>query len=141
MIARPHAIVLAVAAVSAVAMPLVLLLPPAAPQRRAPRSLPPLSVAAEPPLVRVFDRPLFAGPVDAVLPPDSPVLTGIVGRLGSDAVALVRTAQGTSRTLAIGDSIDGWKLEALAIDAALFSRGGQRARVPLPAVDPEPSAQ
>ncbi|PVX30455.1 hypothetical protein [Sphingomonas pokkalii] len=143
MIARPQAIVLAVAAVSAVAMPLLLLLPPAAPQRRVQPSLPPLSVAAEPPLVRVFDRPLFAASAGdaAALPPDAPQLTGIVGRLGSDAVAMVRTAQGQNRTLTIGDSIDGWKLESLAIDAALFSRGGQQARVPLPAADPEPAAQ
>ncbi|WP_430635286.1 hypothetical protein [Sphingomonas hankookensis] len=31
-----------------------------------------------------------------------------------------------------GDSIDGWQLRSLAIDAAYFTRGGQNARVPMP---------
>lgn len=125
----------------AVLLPIALLTPGAVPSPKSVRALPPLDAPAVPPLRHLFDRPLFAAPIDATLPADAPQLTGIVGRLGSDAVALVRTAQGTSRTLAIGDSVDGWKLESLAIDAALFSRGGQRARVPLPAAEPTPPAQ
>ena len=49
-----------------------------------------------------------------------------------DAVALVRSGDAT-RTIAVGEAVDGWTLESLAIDAAYFARGGQRARVPLPA--------
>ncbi|WP_066720914.1 hypothetical protein [Sphingomonas pituitosa] len=143
MIPRAQIAALTAAALAAVAFPVLLLRPGTAPQPRASRVLPPLVAPAEPPLTHVFDRPLFTAPaVEAeALPADAPQLTGIVGRLGSDAVALVRTAQGSGRSLAIGDSVDGWRLESLSIDAALFSRGGQRARVPLPAADPEPAAQ
>ncbi|WP_294258292.1 hypothetical protein [uncultured Sphingomonas sp.] len=143
MIPRPQLLALSAAALAAAALPVALLQPGTTSPSRKPRVLPPLVAAAEPPLTHVFDRPLFTAPSGEgeALPADAPQLTGIVGRLGSDAVALVRTAQGTSRSLAIGDSVDGWRLESLAIDAALFSRGGQRARVPLPAADPEPAAQ
>ena len=138
MIPRAQSIALTTAALSAVALPVALLRSSATPAVRAQHALPALSAPAEPPLTHVFDRPLFIAPAaeSAALPADAPQLTGIVGRLGSDAVALVRTAQGSSRSLAIGDSVDGWRLESLSIDAALFSRGGQRARVPLPTADP-----
>jgi hypothetical protein len=143
MIPRAQIVALGLAALAAVALPVALLRPDASPRLRAPRALPPLVAPVEPPLTHVFDRPLFSarGAETETLPADAPQLTGIAGRLGSDAVALVRTAGGSSRSLAIGDSVDGWKLESLSIDAALFSRGGQRARVPLPAADPEPPAQ
>lgn len=96
-----------------------------------------LLAPAPPPAVQsVYTRDLFAaaGVPEAEAPPpaDAPQLVGIVGRIGSDAVALVRGAGGT-RSLAIGESVDGWTLEALSIDAAAFTRGGQRIRVPLPA--------
>ncbi|MGN7999418.1 hypothetical protein [Sphingomonas sp. 22176] len=143
MIPRAQRIALGAAALAAVALPIALLQPGAVVPVRTPRPLPPLVAPTEPPLTHVFDRPLFTASTteSEALPADAPQLTGIVGRLGSDAVALVRTAQGSSRSLAIGDSVDGWRLESLSIDAALFSRGGQRARVPLPAADPEPAAQ
>ncbi|MET3713086.1 hypothetical protein ABIC65_003805 [Sphingomonas trueperi] len=143
MIPRAQLLAMGAAALVALALPIALLQPGATPTVRTPHALPPLTATAEPPLTHIFDRPLFAAPVTGseTLPADAPQLTGIVGRLGSDAVALVRTAQGSSRSLAIGDSVDGWRLESLSIDAALFSRGGQRARVPLPAADPEPAAQ
>jgi hypothetical protein len=122
----------------AVLMPLLLLIgrvgPSVAPE--APGPVPgPLSVTSLPPLAAAFERPLFAAPLqaeDAALPGDAPALVGIVGRLGADAVALVRTADGT-RALRIGESVDGWQLASLAIDAAFFTRGAQRVRVPLPA--------
>lgn len=143
MIRRGERLIFGLAALAAVAMPVLLLLPADPPPRAPPRALPPLAGGERPPLAHVFERPLFAADTaeGAGLPADAPQLTGIVGRLGSDAVALVRTAQGSSRSLAIGDSIDGWRLESLSIDAALFSRGGQRARVPLPAADPGSVAQ
>jgi hypothetical protein len=136
-IARRDRIVLGAAAAFAVAMPLVLL--PAGPAPRpAPAGAPPQPLASEPqpPLAAAFARPLFGAPAGEVsedLPADAPALVGIVGRLDQDAVALVRTADGTSRTLAIGESVDGWRLESLAIDAAFFTRGRERVRVPLPA--------
>ncbi|WP_313537979.1 hypothetical protein [Sphingomonas sp.] len=143
MMQRAPILALAGAALVAVALPVALLRAGSTPPVRAARALPLLAAPPEPPLTHVFDRPLFTAPAaeSATFPPDAPQLTGIVGRLGSDAVALVRTAQGSSRSLAIGDSVDGWRLDSLSIDAALFSRGGQRARVPLPAADPEPAAQ
>lgn len=141
MIPRSVKRALGAAAALAVLLPAWLLMPGSVPPPSSARDLPPLAAPVTPPLRHVFDRPLFAAPADAALPADAPQLTGIVGRLGSDAVALVRTAGGSSRSLAIGDSVDGWMLESLSIDAALFRRGGQQARVPLPAADPEPPGQ
>lgn len=93
-------------------------------------------VAASQPLSAVHGRKLFAGAAgEAALPADAPELIGIVGRIGSDAVAMVRGADGGSRTLKVGEAIDGWTLASLAIDAAYFTRGNQRLRVPLPAGD------
>ncbi|PZO74521.1 MAG: hypothetical protein DI632_13245 [Sphingomonas hengshuiensis] len=127
---RDHALI-AGAAVIALAVPPWLLREPA---RRAPAPAAPAALAAPPvppPLRATFARALFAPPAADALPDDAPQLLGIVGRLGRDAVALVRGAEGT-RTLSPGDSIDGWQLRSLAIDAAYFTRGGQNARVPMP---------
>ena len=136
MIARRDAIALGAAAVVAVAMPLLLLMPgrdAPAPERRA--AAQPLSAPPQPTLAAAFTRPLFGGaPAETAesAPQDAPELVGIVGRLDQDAVALVRTADGSSRTLKIGESVDGWVLAGLAIDAAFFTRGAERVRVPLP---------
>lgn len=141
MMPRAEKMVLAIAAGASVVLPALLLAPGAIPPpKRAPAPVP-LAAPAQPALAHLFDRPLFAATEDAAPPADVPQLTGIVGRLGSDAVALVRTAQGPSRTLAIGDSVDGWTLDSLSIDAALFRRGGQQVRVPMPAADPASPAQ
>jgi len=111
------------------------LLAPARPLATPPAPDRPLAPPAAPaPLRAAFARPLFAAPAAADLPVDAPQLLGIVGRLNRDAVALVRGAGGT-RTLAPGDSIDGWQLRALAIDAAYFTRGAQSLRVPLSVSD------
>lgn len=67
--------------------------------------------------------------------PGVPVLTGVVGRLPDAAVALVQGADGRSHSLAIGARADGWRLEGLAADRALFSKGARRVRVRLPAED------
>jgi len=48
---------------------------------------------------------------------------------------MVRTADGSTRTLRVGESVDGWRLGSLAIDAAFFERGSEKARVPLPVGD------
>ncbi len=41
--------------------------------------------------------------------------------------------RGATRTLKVGESVDGWTLASLAIDAAFFTRGAERVRVALPA--------
>ena len=134
MIAR-NALILGSAAAFALAMPIALLVPGGS--ARAPEAGPaPVPLAAPPlaPLATVYERPLFAAGAASqaeVLPADAPTLVGVVGRLGTDAVALVKTADGT-RTLRIGESVDGWSLASLAIDAAFFTRGSERVRVPLP---------
>lgn len=124
------------AALVAAAMPALLLRP--SPGRPAMATAqPPLAAPPEaPPLAAAFTRPLFAaGTGDTTAAPDAPALVGVVGRLNQDAVALVRTADGSTRTLAPGESVDGWRLESLAADAAYFTRGNQRARVPVPGED------
>jgi len=136
MIARREALALGAAAVIAVGMPLFLLMPgreAPAPERQA--AAQPLSAPPQPTLAAAFTRPLFGGaPAETAeaAPQDAPALVGIVGRLDQDAVAMVRTADGTTRTLKIGESVDGWLLASLAIDAAFFTRGAERMRVPLP---------
>ncbi|WP_066662913.1 MULTISPECIES: hypothetical protein [unclassified Sphingomonas] len=102
----------------------------------APLVPPPLTAPA-----RVFDRPLFAAAEASTAPADAPVLTGIAGRLNRDAVALVRSADGSARTLAVGESIDGWRLESLAIDAAFFTRGRERVRVAMQGESGDGAAQ
>lgn len=116
-------------------MPLALLLP-ATPEKSRPVEpvAAPIVANAPPALGAAYERPLFAaapGQQDAA-PADAPALVGVVGRLGNDAVALVRTGEGNTRTLRIGESVDGWSLASLAIDAAYFTRGKERVRVPLP---------
>lgn len=137
MIARRDAIALGVAGAFAALTPLVLL---ASAERQSPmsarRALPPLTAPAPKALTAAYERPLFGlpeGVATEALPQDAPALVGVAGRLGADAVALVRGADGTTRTLAIGESVEGWQLASLAIDAAFFTRGAQRIRVPLPA--------
>lgn len=129
-------IALAVAGAAAVAVPLALLLPGKAAKAPVQAPVPiPIAAPATPVLAAVYERQQFgpAAPAESAAPADAPVLIGIVGRLGEDAVALVKTAEGTSRALRIGDSVDGWSLASLAIDAAFFTRGAERVRVPLPA--------
>lgn len=131
---RAHWLTLAGAAVIAVVTPLWLLQPGASPQSedtpplRQPLAPPPLA-----PLSASFERPLFgaSGEAEPTAPADAPALVGIVGRLNQDAVALVRTADGSTRSLKPGESVDGWRLASLAIDAAFFTRGNEKARVAL----------
>lgn len=134
-VTRPELAALVMAGGLAIALPVVLL--PEwrgdLPAKPIARPVPLQAEAAPAPLAAVYERPLFAGAAAEEVPADAPQLMGIVGRLGDDAVALVRGADGASRTLRIGESVDGWQLVSLAIDAAFFTRGNQRVRVPLPA--------
>jgi hypothetical protein len=130
---RTHWLALGAAAAVAVVMPLALLMPGRtadAPALPAPAR--PIAAAAAPPLARVYDRPLFGNAEPEQAPLDAPQLIGIVGRLDQDAVAMVKSGDGATRTLRIGESVDGWTLASLAIDAAFFTRGADRVRVPLP---------
>lgn len=90
----------------------------------------PVAVGQVPEVAAAYTRPLFA-PAEsaATAPADAPALLGIAGRLNRDAVALVRLSDGGSRSLSVGESVDGWRLESLAIDAAFFTRGRERVRV------------
>lgn len=83
-------------------------------------------------------RDLFGGDTPPVAAPEGdadlsagelPRVVGVVGRLPDRAVALVRGAGGGTRTIAMGESIDGWRLDSIAADAVLFTRGDRRARV------------
>ncbi|MBA4761408.1 hypothetical protein [Sphingomonas sp.] len=129
-ISRIERCVLIAAGGAAALLPVIALYPyPVAPR---PDRRPVIATIVPPPLpapARVFERSLFAAAEGDAAPADAPELTGIAGRLNRDAVALVRSADGTARTLAVGESVDGWRLESLAIDAAYFTRGRERVRV------------
>jgi len=130
---RPEWIALGIAGAFAIGMPLALLLPGKAGKGAAAPPVPaPIGAGSMPALARVYERPLFGGAEPAEAPADAPQLVGIVGRLNVDAVALVKASAGATRTLRIGESVDGWSLASLAIDAAFFTRGAERVRVPLP---------
>ncbi|KQM33119.1 hypothetical protein [Sphingomonas sp. Leaf10] len=130
---RDHGLI-AAAVLVALVLPPWLLRDTRSSEAAVPADRPLAAPATPPPLRAAFARTLFAPPTADALPGDAPVLLGVVGRLGRDAVAMVRGAEGT-RTLSPGDSVDGWQLRSLAIDAAYFTRGGQTARVPMPGSD------
>jgi len=73
--------------------------------------------------------------VDAAAEPGLPVLVGVVGRLPDAAVALVQSADGRSRTVAIGGADGDWRLEGLAADQAVFAKGARLVRVRMAAPD------
>ncbi|ATE63529.1 hypothetical protein [Rhizorhabdus dicambivorans] len=96
-----------------------------------PSAVPPANIAA---------RSLFLPPIDPARLPEvegAPQLIGIAGRLPDKAVAMVRAADGTTRVLSPGQAHEGWTLESLSPDAALFTRGGRRVRSFLPAPEAE----
>lgn len=131
---------LIVAGLVSAAVPAIALYPYAVEPRAG--GQPATATIAPPPLaapVRVYERQLFTAAERDAPPADAPVLTGIAGRLNRDAVALVRLADGSARTLAVGASVDGWRLESLAIDAAFFTRGRERVRVQMQ--DAQPPAE
>lgn len=130
--------VYSVAAFAAIALPALLLwtargpIPPALPS----------GVTLTPARLSASDAPtrrLFLDPLDPARAPeaeDAPRLIGIVGRLPDKAIAMIRAADGSTRTLAPGESHDGWTLTSLSPDAALFTRGTRRVRSFLPAEEP-----
>jgi hypothetical protein len=87
------------------------------------------------------ERRLFLDPLSpalAVQAEDAPQLVGVVGRLPDNAIAMVRSRDGKTATLAPGQSHEGWTLVTLSPDAALFAKGERRVRSFLAAGDPEP---
>lgn len=120
----------------AVLAPTLLLLPAAAPPAsRAAKAVSPLAPLPPPPVAALYRRTLFGTAADPAPPSDAPELLGIAGRIDADAVALVRTAGGETRSLRPGDSVNGWRLEALAADAASFARGTETVRVAVAGVE------
>jgi hypothetical protein len=57
---------------------------------------------------------------------DLPELLGVIGRLPDDAEVLVRSDEGASISLRVGQAISGWTLVAVSVDRAVFERGGER---------------
>lgn len=97
-----------------------------------------------PPEPDVAARDMFLDPLDPANAPaaeDAPRLIGIAGRLPDNAIAMVRAADGASKIVSPGQSYDGWRLESLSPDAALFSKAGRRVRSFLPAPEPEPDSE
>jgi len=97
-----------------------------------------LEILAERPLFNAERKPL--APVDpnapetpagevAPPPPAVPRLVGVVTRRKGKAVAIVRGADGSDRTLARGESADGWQLVAIGADWARFTLGEQQQTV------------
>lgn len=102
----------------------------------------PIDPMPMPELSAVYRHALFAAPERLSDPAiDQPDLVGVIGRIGRDAVAIVRQGDGGTRTLGLGDSIDGWRLEALSADAAAFRRGNRQVRVAVPGSAPPPPDQ
>ena len=136
---RRDRVAVGAAGLFALLMPAALLFPRGVPDSSTrEKDSAPLRPVAPAALAAAYERPLFAAAPAAAegeLPADAPQLVGVVGRLGQDAVALVRSEGGPARALRIGESVDGWRLASLAIDAAFFTRGAKQIRVPLPAVE------
>ena len=114
----------------AVLMPVLLLMPAAVPIQPQPViAAQPLAPPPLPAPAALYRRTLFGTGTEPASPADAPQLLGIAGRIDADAVAMVRTADGQTRSLRPGESVDGWRLEAIAADAASFARGTETARV------------
>ncbi|WP_448503199.1 hypothetical protein [Sphingomonas sp.] len=129
---RPDRLALGAAALWALAVP-IWALSDRAHQLSTPS---PAVIADTPPptMALALERPLFGAveaEAEAEAAGDAPQLLGIAGRLNRDAVALVRAGDGATRSMAPGERVDGWRLESLSADAALFRRGNRRARVAL----------
>lgn len=131
----------AVSAVAAVAVPLWVLWPeerqPALPPELVPFGLNmpegapigraimamPFSADRDPSTQLAGDEGAPAAQAGSTAPPQ---LVGLVGRVKGPAVALVRTADGTTSVVRVGDEVAGWKVEAVGRDSITFSMGSNR---------------
>ncbi len=68
----------------------------------------------------------LADPVAAEEALGLPTLIGIAGRLPDDVEVLLRLREGSTRSVRIGESIEGWTLRSVAPDRAIFERGGRQ---------------
>jgi hypothetical protein len=132
-----------VAAAAAVAVPL-LLLRSASPQIESPPPLVVTELAALPVggLEQARTMPIFsptrappappptpealAAAAAAPAPQPMPALVGLVSRARGRGVALVRSSNGQTVTLAPGESVDGWRLVGIGRDRATFVSNGER---------------
>lgn len=124
---RAHHVVRLGAMMTAVLIPLLLLLPPrqrVEPDRAAiviPRAVATLDLSS---------LPLIFGSSEGSPPDQSeevtqPKLVGVAGRFPADAVALVRLPGGPTHTIEVGETFANWRLSALEPDRATFARGGE----------------
>ncbi len=74
--------------------------------------------------------PIFMGTIaataDSVSDAVEPQLIGIAGRLPDDVEVLLRMADGTTRSLRIGESAGGWSLVSAKMDSAVFTDNQRR---------------
>ncbi|NIJ07736.1 hypothetical protein FHS31_001346 [Sphingomonas vulcanisoli] len=59
-------------------------------------------------------------------------LIGIVGRIAVDPQAMLRLANGSTRTVAVGETVEGWKLVEISADRVRFRRGVEEKTLVLP---------
>ena len=142
----PRAFIVLLLTASAVAVALLAVLwlgeregwsPPAA-QRLSPESLTPVSITGPAPTpsghTEQVNRPLFSATrrpppeqplAEAAMSPAESSMT-VVGlfRSGSQEGAIVRTEEGVAR-VPVGGSLGAFQLQAIALDRAIFVRGGR----------------
>ncbi|WP_414900865.1 hypothetical protein ACMT1E_13440 [Sphingomonas flavalba] len=130
---RTPTLIVGAAALAALAVPLWLLRVGGAPPPTAPLPRPAtMQVADAVPLDRLAARHPFgntrppAVETDTAQTDDGPDLAGIVGRFPRAGRAMVRIGGGRTRTLKVGDRVDGWRLIALTSSRATFRRGDRR---------------
>ncbi len=87
----------------------------------------PLSFAGE----MAEDEALLADEEAAPQAMPKPTLVGLVSRRRGKSVAIVKTSEGQTKTLAPGESADGWKLLAVGKTNARFSSGGEQVSISL----------
>lgn len=87
----------------------------------------PLSFAGE----MVEDEALLAGQEAAPQAMPKPTLVGLVSRRRGKSVAIVKDSDGQTKTLAPGQSADGWKLVSVGKTNARFSSAGELVNIGL----------
>jgi hypothetical protein len=65
-------------------------------------------------------------PAQATPPAPMPALVGLVSSARGRGVALVKTGNGQTVTIAPGETVDGWRLVAIGRDRATFASNGER---------------
>jgi len=68
---------------------------------------------------------------EAASPAAVPALVGLIVGRGTPGVALIRGADGQTKLLRRGETVDGWQLTTLSTTTATFEMGGQTEQVGL----------